>query len=69
MIRPFKSRDLEDYENMSREFYDSEATDHKIPEIHFRRTFDETVPGSPLARGWMLYVFYTHLPLPTKRIL
>ena len=55
MIRPFKTGDFEAYENMSREFYNSEATDHQVPEIHFRRTFDETVSGSPLARGWMLF--------------
>lgn len=55
MIRPFKAGDFEAYEKMSREFYQSNATEHQAPDIHFRRTFDETVSGSPLARGWMLF--------------
>lgn len=54
MMKRFTVADWDDYLAMSREFYASEATDHPVPEIHFRRTFDETVSGSPLARGWMI---------------
>ncbi|MDL2260019.1 GNAT family N-acetyltransferase [Deltaproteobacteria bacterium OttesenSCG-928-K17] len=54
MIRPFAKSDFETYLAMSHEFYNSDATDHQVPEDHFRRTFEESVKGSPLARAWMV---------------
>lgn len=54
MMKPFVAEDFDDYLALSREFYSSEATDHPVPEEHFRRTFDETVSGSPIARGWLI---------------
>lgn len=54
MLRPFQAEDLIEYLDMSRTFYASEATDHQVPEEHFHRTFQETVSGSALARGWLI---------------
>lgn len=54
MLKRLAAGDFDDYLALSREFYASEATDHPVPEEHFRRTFSETVGGSPLARGWMI---------------
>jgi len=55
MLKPFANGDYEEYLAMSREFYASEATDHQIPEEHFKRTFEETVAGSPVSRGWLIF--------------
>lgn len=55
MIRSFTKNDFDVYNHMSLEFYNSKATDHQVPESHFRSTFDEIVSGSPLARGWLLF--------------
>jgi ribosomal protein S18 acetylase RimI-like enzyme len=54
VFRPFQAEDLEAYLALSREFYSSQATDHPVPEDHFHRTFQETVSGSVLARGWLI---------------
>jgi ribosomal protein S18 acetylase RimI-like enzyme len=53
-MRRFAAEDFNDYLAMSREFYASEATDHPVPEEHFRRTFEEILSGAPLAYGWLL---------------
>jgi len=53
-MKPFVPDDFDDYLTLSREFYASDATDHSVPDIHFQRSFDETVSGSALARGWMI---------------
>lgn len=54
LLKPFAAGDFDDYLALSREFYASDATDHPVPEDHFQRTFDETVGGSPIARGWLI---------------
>lgn len=54
MLKPFGPADFDAYLDLSRAFYASEATDHPVPETHFRRTFDEIVTSSPLARGWII---------------
>lgn len=54
MMRRFVAEDLGDYLALSREFYSSEATDHPVSDEHFHRTFQETVGGSPIARGWLI---------------
>ena len=54
MMRRFVAEDFDDYLALSREFYASEATDHPVSEEHFHRTFQETVGGSPIARGWLI---------------
>lgn len=54
MLKPFKEEDLAIYLTLSDEFYSSEATDHPVPQEHFRQTFKAVVSGSPLARGWLI---------------
>ncbi len=54
MLKAFTSEDFNEYLEMSRKFYASEAADHQVPETHFRATFDEIVGLSPLARGWLV---------------
>lgn len=56
MLKPFGPGDFDAYLDMSRAFYASEATDHPVPESHFRRTFGEILTHSPLARGWIVIV-------------
>lgn len=55
MIRPFVESDFDAYVALSHEFYNTEAAVHKVPEIHLKRTFDESVGHSPLARAWMIF--------------
>lgn len=54
MLKRMSAEDFEDYMALSREFYSSKATDHPVSDDHPRRTFEETVGGSPLARGWLI---------------
>ena len=54
MMRLFNPSDLEDYLGMSRDFYASDATDHPVPDEHFKRTFSELLKESPIARGWII---------------
>jgi Acetyltransferases len=54
MLKAFDRNDFNEYLAMSREFYQSEATDHQVPETHFRDTFEAIVSASPLARGWLI---------------
>lgn len=54
VLKPFAVGDFDAYLALSREFYASSATDHPVPEINFQRSFDETISGSSLARGWMI---------------
>jgi len=49
MIRPLERRDRESYLAMAREFYDSPAVDHSVPDVHLERTFDALMNGTPYA--------------------
>ena len=54
MIRPIKPEDRESYLAMCRDFYDSEAVLHPVPDAHFTRTFDVLMAGSPYAAGYII---------------
>lgn len=54
MIRPITSGDRETYLELCREFYHSPAVLHPVPEVHFARTFDRILTGSPFVKGYLL---------------
>lgn len=53
-IRDFVESDLQDYLRLSREFYNTGAVLHTVPEENFTRTFDACISGSPYTRGLAL---------------
>lgn len=48
-LRPLKEADREQYFAMCRDFYNSDAVDHSVPEEHFVRTFSALMAGSVYA--------------------
>lgn len=50
-LRELKRQDKEAYVAMSKEFYESEAVLHPVPERNFERTFDLLLSGSPFAKA------------------
>lgn len=54
MIRPITPRDREIYLTLCREFYQSPAVLHPVPEEHFERTFQRLTAASPFAKGFLL---------------
>lgn len=53
MIRKVEIKDKENYIAMSRDFYNSDAVLHAIPDENIRKTFDEIVSGSPFADAYV----------------
>ncbi len=54
MIRDFIKSDFNDYINMSKQMYNSEATMHNVPEKNFINTFDNIMNNSPFVRGLII---------------
>ena len=53
-VRNIKPEDREDFLRMSREFYNSPAVLHNIPDEFHTRAFQELMEQSPYARCFML---------------
>lgn len=54
MLRPITAADEAAYLQMARDFYDSEAVDHAVPEAYLRRTFQALMAGTPYAACYIL---------------
>lgn len=54
MIRKIKEEDKQDYLEMAKDFYASDAVDHNIPEEHFFDTFDELMKSDCYAAGYIM---------------
>ena len=54
MIRKAAEGDKETYIEMAREFYDSPAVAHKVPDAYFGRTFDEAMRSDEYVGLYML---------------
>ena len=55
-IRDFVAADRENYLSLSKEFYQSRAVDHGVPEAFFSRTFDACMAKSPYTKGFVFTV-------------
>ena len=53
-MRKIGVRDRTLYLEMAREFYQTDAVSHPVPEAYFVRTYDELLRGSPYAEGYIL---------------
>lgn len=51
-IRQFVAEDKSEYIRLSREFYQSSAVEHSVPEENFHHTFRQCMDGSPYAEGF-----------------
>lgn len=54
MIREFTKNDYNTFITLSREFYETTAVDHKIPDKNRAATFEESVKNSPYAKGFII---------------
>lgn len=53
MIRQITAADKDEYCKMAREFYDSDAVLHPIPESHITTTFQQLMHESPYAEAYL----------------
>lgn len=53
MIRDIQSEDRELFIELADHFYHSSAVSHPVPRIHFERTFDLALAGSPYLRVFL----------------
>lgn len=54
MIREFTKNDYNTFMELSREFYNTTAVDHKIPDKNRTATFEASVGNSPYAKGFII---------------
>lgn len=54
LIREFEAEDLQEYLMMSKDFFNSEAVEHAVPEKNWQVTFKLIMDKSPFAKGWIL---------------
>lgn len=54
MIKEFTKNDYETFMTLSREFYNTSAVDHQIPDKLRTSVFEESVSDSPYARGFLI---------------
>ena len=54
MIREFNEKDFNTFLELSREFYNTTAVDHKIPDEFRDETFRASVGESPFAKGYLI---------------
>jgi ribosomal protein S18 acetylase RimI-like enzyme len=54
MIRKIREEDKQDYIEMAKDFYASDAVDHNIPEKYITDTFDELMRSDRYAVGYII---------------
>jgi len=54
MIRKIRKEDKNDYIEMAKSFYMSDAVDHNIPEKHIEDTFDELMRSDEYAMAYIM---------------
>ena len=54
MIREFNKNDYTTFMELSREFYNTTAVDHKIPDKNRTATFEASVGNNPYAKGFII---------------